>query len=189
MSSLVRPTQLFIAGLGNQTHPATRHSVGQLILNALAARVGIQMDSCRNGFVGTGRMNVGDNVATISLYKTKFPMNLSGPPLVAKMQELSMRDPERLIVIQDSLDHEPLTLSVKKGGSANGHNGVKSTIAALGGKSNFWRIRAGIGRSGGDIPNYVLGRLSNHERTYWRQEGLDEVIAAIERIAQKVGTR
>ena len=157
--------------------------------------------------MGTGRMSLGDNTGMITLYKTstllvrqpslpllrrmpsEFPMNLSGPPIVAKMQELNMRDPERLIVIQDSLDHEPLSLSVKKSGSANGHNGVKSTIAALGGKSNFWRLRAGIGRSGGDIPNYVLGRLSNHERTYWREEGIDEVIAAIERIADKMGTR
>lgn len=152
-------------------------------------------------------MSLGDNTGMITLYKTstllvsqpsqpllrrmpsEFPMNLSGPPIVAKMQELNMRDQERLIVIQDSLDHEPLSLSVKKGGSANGHNGVKSTIAALGGKSNFWRLRAGIGRSAGDIPNYVLGRLSNHERTYWREEGIDEVIAAIERIADKMGTR
>ncbi|KAI4517751.1 peptidyl-tRNA hydrolase [Schizophyllum commune Loenen D] len=188
MSSLAKPTQLFIAGLGNMTHPATRHSVGQIIMDGLAARLGIRIESCRNGFVGTGRMTLGDNVGMVTLYKTKFPMNLSGPPIVAKMQELHMRDPERLIVIQDSLDHEPLTLSVKKGGSANGHNGVKSTIAALGGKSNFWRLRAGIGRSGGDIPNYVLGRLSNHERTYWREEGIDEVIAAIERIAEKMGS-
>lgn len=146
------------------------------------------MESCRNGFVGTGRMNVGDGVVHLSLYKTKMFMNLSGPPIVAKMAELSIRDPERLIVIQDSLDHEPASLSIKKGGSANGHNGVKSTIAALGGKSNFWRLRAGIGRSDGDVARYVLGRLSNHERIYWREDGLDQVIAAIEKITQKVSS-
>ena len=96
-------------------------------------------------------------------------MNISGRPIAQMLQKTAV-DPTRLIVIHDSLDHKPCTLYPKFGGSANGHNGVRSTIAALGNNSDFHRLRLGIGRSV-DITDYVLGPLSPQEREFWSTNG------------------
>ena len=115
-------------------------------------------------------------------------MNLSGPCVSQALQ--ATRTPlSSLVVIHDSLSHTPATLSPKKGGSANGHNGVRSIIEALGGKKDFWRIRIGIGRGadGGSVADYVLGRLPSFEKQYWDWdgEGVDKVVQALEQIVQK----
>jgi len=110
-------------------------------------------------------------------------MNISGPSIAAAYRN-SVRDPKSLIVISDSVQHEPTRLAVRLGGSANGHNGLKSLISALGGEQNFWRFRAGVG-NGSDTVSYVLGRLSGHEKQFWADEGLDLVLAELERVAQK----
>jgi PTH1 family peptidyl-tRNA hydrolase len=91
-----------------------------------------------------------------------------------------------MIVIQDSLSHKAETLSVKLGGSANGHNGIKSVIAALGG-DGFYRFRIGIGRDQSDPADYVLQKLSSSERTFWSDggQGLNNVVREIHKIAKK----
>lgn len=76
-----------------------------------------------------------------------------------------------MIVIHDSLDHKILTLSPKFGGSANGHNGVKSVITSLGGNKDFHRLRIGIGRDEYDSAAYVLGKMSLPELKHWRPNG------------------
>lgn len=89
-----------------------------------------------------------------------------------------------MIVISDSLDHDIGRLAVRLGGSANGHNGVKSIISALGGEKGFHRFRIGIGRDE-PVAAYVMQRLSNHERQFWSNDGLDHVLAEIEKVARK----
>jgi PTH1 family peptidyl-tRNA hydrolase len=91
-----------------------------------------------------------------------------------------------MIVIQDSLSHKAGTLSVKLGGSANGHNGIKSVMAALGG-DGFYRFRIGIGRDQTDPADYVLQKLSTSERTFWGDggQGLNNVVHEIHKIAVK----
>lgn len=108
-------------------------------------------------------------------------MNISGPSVAAVYRKTT----SSLIVITDSLLHPVETLSVKLGGSANGHNGVKSVITALGGESNFHRFRIGIGRNGTDAAEYVMQKLSSHERQFWTNEGLDLVLSELENIARK----
>jgi peptidyl-tRNA hydrolase, PTH1 family len=69
-------------------------------------------------------------------------MNLSGGAVdaVLKYRNLTNRD---LIVVYDELDLPWTALRIKKNGSAAGHNGVKSIIAAL--KTDvFTRVRVGI---------------------------------------------
>ncbi|KZT22604.1 hypothetical protein NEOLEDRAFT_1137859 [Neolentinus lepideus HHB14362 ss-1] len=65
-------------------------------------------------------------------------MNICGPQVAAALHGGS----STLIVIHDSLEHKPLTLSPKFGGSAGGHNGVRSIISALGNDSQFHRLPA-----------------------------------------------
>jgi PTH1 family peptidyl-tRNA hydrolase len=92
-----------------------------------------------------------------------------------------------MVVISDSAQHDVTKLAVRLGGSANGHNGVKSIISALGGEQSFWRFRAGVGYDGTDMASYVLGRITNREKQFWSQEGLDLVLAELERVAKKNG--
>ena len=111
-------------------------------------------------------------------------MNVSGPS-VQKILRKASHAPHSLVVIHDSLGHKVDSVSWKLGGSANGHNGVKSVISALG-TNEFHRLRIGIGKNEGvDAAEYVLQKLSNHERTFWSPygQGLDTVLKNIERIA------
>ena len=109
-------------------------------------------------------------------------MNISGPSIVDVYRK-NFHNPKNMVVISDSVQHDVAKLAVRLGGSANGHNGVKSIISALGGEQNFWRFRAGIGYDGMGMSTYVLGRLSNHEKQFWTDEGLDLVLAGLEQVA------
>lgn len=113
-------------------------------------------------------------------------MNISGPSIV-KAYRQTVNNPTSMIILADSLSHRVESLSVKLGGSANGHNGIKSIISALGGELNFYRFRLGIGRDESDAAAYVMGQLSSHERRFWGDEGLDLVLREIEKVAQKAG--
>jgi len=115
---------------------------------------------------------------------TESLMNVSGPS-VQKILRKTSHTPQSLVVIHDSLGHKLDVVSRRLGGSANGHNGVKSVISALG-TPDFHRLRIGIGKNNGvDAAEYVLQRLSNHERIFWGAygQGLDLVLKNIEQIA------
>ncbi|KAI0630405.1 peptidyl-tRNA hydrolase [Trametes polyzona] len=158
-----------VAGLGNITHPMTRHSIGHYIIDTLASRLGVRLTPDRAGYAAKTDVQVGPDTVTLTLYKPKTLMNISGRPVVQMLRSTAI-NPEHLIVVHDSLDHKPCSLSPKFGGSANGHNGVRSVIAALGGDPAFHRLRAGIGREG-DPADYVLGPLSPQERQFWGPNG------------------
>jgi peptidyl-tRNA hydrolase, PTH1 family len=109
-------------------------------------------------------------------------MNLSGPPVLMALRK-TVRAAPYMIVLHDSIEHKPTTVSQKFGRSGNGHNGVRSLISALGTK-DFFRLRLGIGRPESDVADYVLSRLPNFERQYWAPDGpgLDLVLEQIQRI-------
>ena len=109
-------------------------------------------------------------------------MNLSGPPVLMALRK-TVRATPYLIVLHDSIEHKPTTVSQKFGGSGNGHNGVRSLISALGTK-DFFRLRLGIGRPEADVADYVLSKLPNFERQYWAPDGpgLDLVLEQIQKI-------
>lgn len=115
-------------------------------------------------------------------------MNVSGPS-VAKVLRKTVQSPQAMIVIHDSLGHKLDVLSPRLGGSANGHNGVKSIISAAG-TPDFHRFRIGIGKNDIDAAEYVLQRLSGHERQFWGPggRGLELVLKQIGRIAADRGT-
>lgn len=220
-----------IVGLGNITHPATRHrcithssqhheltcfftSVGHLIIDSLAARFGVRMDFDRAIFCWEGskeldvslsapvRGNASPLRARFTFIKPSMVshnfqknapdirsetlMNISGPAVAHSLRKhVRPSSPSQLIVIHDSLSHRPLHVSPKAGGSAEGHNGVRSIIQALGGNTAFRRIRVGIGKGNGHVSTYVLGRLSEEERGHWAVRGLDDVWKEVEAIITK----
>lgn len=111
-------------------------------------------------------------------------MNITGRPTVHAMKSLA-HQPSSMVVIHDSLSHRPGVVSPKFGGSAEGHNGIKSVIAALGDNKDFHRLRIGIGRGEGNVVDYVLGRLSSYEKGYWGADGdgVDVVLRELAKIA------
>jgi peptidyl-tRNA hydrolase, PTH1 family len=113
-------------------------------------------------------------------------MNISGRSVAVALRR-SAKLSSSMILIHDSLSHKPAKLSYKLGGSANGHNGVKSVISALGGDAGFHRLRIGIGQNDVDAAEYVLGRLSRQEREFWGEHGagIDLVWHEVERIVGK----
>jgi PTH1 family peptidyl-tRNA hydrolase len=111
-------------------------------------------------------------------------MNICGKPIASVLDKyIRPRSLKNLIVIHDSLEHRPFTLSPKKGGSAEGHNGVRNLIYTFSGDDQFRRIRVGIGKDTTDIPRYVLQRLSEPEIDYWSVEALDTVWQLAQQLA------
>ena len=91
-------------------------------------------------------------------------MNLSGAAVLGLLQFYKIEQPD-LFVIVDDVNLELGRLRARAAGSAGGHNGLKSIIAALGSDA-FARIRVGVG--GGeprrDLAGHVLGRFAPEER-------------------------
>jgi len=111
-------------------------------------------------------------------------MNITGPS-VAKALRSTVGFHRSMVVIHDSLDHKSKVLSVKFGGSANGHNGVRSVISALGANADFYRLRIGIGRERDiDASEYVLSRLSHDELVHWGDIGLDMICSELGSVAR-----
>lgn len=113
-------------------------------------------------------------------------MNISGHSVLEALKQ-SVKTPASMIVIHDSLGHKPETLSYRFGGSANGHNGVKSVIASLR-TMDFHRFRIGIGRDESVDPSeYVLSNLPPKEWHFWGKEGqgMDVVLREIGKVAKQ----
>ncbi|MXW29114.1 MAG: aminoacyl-tRNA hydrolase [Chloroflexi bacterium] len=83
-------------------------------------------------------------------------MNASGKSVRAALGGLGLAT-DRLVVIHDDMDLGFASLRVRFGGSAGGHRGIRSIIAALG-TNQFLRFKLGIGRPppGLDPAEYVL---------------------------------
>ncbi|EOR02781.1 hypothetical protein E3P92_01903 [Wallemia ichthyophaga] len=143
-----------IAGLGNATHPRTFHSVGQLVLKHLAQRRHLQWNS--NTKHGVSYTHI--NSHTDLIYSHQL-MNVCGKSLARYCEHVNAR---RVLVLHDDLQREWGKLSIKHGGSANGHNGIKSLSQYLKQSLDFDRLRIGIGRPGDkrDVARYVLSNLS-----------------------------
>lgn len=130
-----------IAGLGNPgtRYERTPHNAGFWVVDELARRTGIAVTREQSGtLTGTGQC-AGKPVI---LVKPQTYMNRSGDGIgaVLRYRDLTNRN---LVVVHDELDLPWTALRIKAQGSAAGHNGVKSIIAAL--KTDvFVRVRMGI---------------------------------------------
>ncbi|KAJ7739060.1 peptidyl-tRNA hydrolase [Mycena maculata] len=185
--------KLLVTGLGNVSYPGARNSVGHLLIDELASRTGISLSHGKRGFAGEGIVTLGQTPIDLTLYKCKFgQLKRVGRPLTAECRERGIR-PDMLVVMSDSIYDNPCQLRHCFGGSAYGHDGVKSVIRALG-TSDFYRLRLGVGR--GVHPSMVLykfllyehisGQLPPEERQFWNGDGGGLVCNAIEKIARAV---
>ncbi|CAG8436677.1 9013_t:CDS:2 [Diversispora eburnea] len=246
---MVELRKILLVGLGNFTHPQTRHSIGMLLLDYIASQLNLTWNKNKNWpaevassviyvdpppiikspkvkhektrvIKDNNKINKdiiienskekenkedrtnemmtmkNDNKQNlppppskkilkpkpepiplqITLMKPLLLMNISGKSVSKAVKELGLSNSD-IIVIHDDLQREPGKISLKSGGSANGHNGVKSIIDLLNTKS-FRRLRVGVGRPPGAIDDrsteiiskWVLARISKNELELYNNE-------------------
>jgi len=150
-----------IVGLGNpgRDFARHRHNVGFRCVNVFARRhrLAFSRSQC---CARTARGVLGGEEVVLARPQTF--MNRSGLAVAGLVKALRIT-PRDLLVIYDDLDLLLGTVRLRPGGSAGGHHGMESIIAALGSR-DFPRLRVGIGRpSGGDVVSYVLDDFSPEE--------------------------
>lgn len=148
-----------IIGLGNPgaKFENTRHNIGFMVIDSLAEKYNGSWRSKDNFDIA----QVGIDGKNIDLIKPQTYMNNSGQVVpYFKKQGISA---EQVLVVHDELEKAFGNISIKHGGSARGHNGLKSLISYLG--DNFWRLRVGIGRPENkeDVPDYVLSNFTQDQ--------------------------
>ena len=156
-----------IVGLGNPgpEYAATRHNVGQLVLDELASRAGARFTATKKVMAHTAQARIGGVPGTAAiLAKPMSYMNLSGGPTSATLRYFDCAVTD-LVVVHDELDIPFGEVRLKGGGGAGGHNGLKDIAKALG-TQDFVRVRVGIGRPPGsqDAADFVLKPFSSTER-------------------------
>ena len=107
---------------------------------------------------------VGETVQ-VYLFKPRSLMNICGPSVKKAANSLKIK-PDRIVLVHDDLDRSLGKVSWKNGGSASGHNGVRSVISSLQ-TAKIPRLRAGIGRPAADssvsVADYVLDAFTASE--------------------------
>ncbi|MCH6232268.1 aminoacyl-tRNA hydrolase [Microbacterium sp. CFH 31415] len=154
-----------IVGLGNPgpRYELTRHNVGQLVLDELAARRGESFKAHKaNARVAETWLRPGG--VKLILAKPNTFMNVSGGP-VAGLAKFYGVEPGQVVIVHDELDIPFDTIKLKTGGGHGGHNGVRDVAKALD-SGDFARVRVGIGRPPGrqDPADWVLDPFGAAER-------------------------
>lgn len=148
-----------IIGLGNpgERYAFTRHNIGFLVADAIVD-------------TGSGSWRMRDEMAVAEIemdgrkllvIKPQTFMNNSGR-VISFLTKQGIK-PDEIVVVHDEIDFPFGKVASKKGGSARGHNGVKSLIVAMG--EDFYRVRCGVDRpeNKDDVPHYVLQPFTEND--------------------------
>lgn len=167
-----------IIGLGNpgKAYYSQRHSIGFRVLDNLAEKYeGIWKTKDKAEYA-----QITINNRPILLVKPQTFMNNSGE-VIPWLQKQGVK-PENMLVVHDELELPMGKIALKKGGSAKGHNGLKSIISFCG--DQFWRLKFGIGRPKNreEVPNYVLAPFSEPESQV--RELIEKAVAEIENVLE-----
>jgi PTH1 family peptidyl-tRNA hydrolase len=171
--------RILIVGLGNPgaEHAGSRHNLGFEIAAELSRRWDLPRAKQKfGGLIAEGRTRPGGPRVAILLPQTY--MNASGDS--AGPARGSLKVPlDRLVALHDEIDLPFGEVQTRLGGGLAGHNGLKSLGRGLG-DTEFWRVRAGVGRPDSTDPEvvsaYVLGRF---------REPREEVQALVSRAADE----
>ena len=149
-----------IIGLGNpgSQYVYTRHNIGFRIVDVL-------VDNHNGVWRDRDDLQVAEIVlsnTSIFVIKPQNYMNNSGIVVpFLKKRGIACAD---ILVVHDELEMAFGKIDSKTGGSARGHNGLRSIIAACG--PDFMRLRVGIGRPERkeDVSEYVLARFDQNPK-------------------------
>ncbi len=145
-------------GLGNpgSEYKATRHNVGFRVVQRLAERLGVR--TWRSKY--SGKLAEAASVDAVLLLPQTY-MNDSGESVAACARFFKILV-EDMLVVCDDINLPFGKLRFRARGSDGGHNGLKSIILTLN-SDDFPRLRVGIGRSGEDAADHVLGTFTKDE--------------------------
>ncbi len=163
-----------IVGLGNpgREYRDTRHNVGFMIADRLAAAARAEFKHEKSWQCDLAR------TGGAMLCKPLTYMNLSGEAVRAVCDFYKI-EPAAVLAISDDMALPLGKLRLRSGGSAGGHNGLKSIASHLG-TQEFPRLRIGIGSSTpGEATGHVLGRFSDDEKAAL-DDSLARAISAID---------
>lgn len=151
-----------IIGLGNPDgiYTKTYHNIGFVFIERVAQKLQIAFTKKKyqsltgEGFYGSEK---------IVLLKPQTYMNNSGMAVCEVMRALKVK-PEDIIICLDDIDLPPGKFRFREDGSAGTHNGLRSILAQTG-KTNFKRVRIGIGKDEKmDLADYVLSNISDDKK-------------------------
>ena len=167
-----------LVGLGNPgaKYASTRHNMGFLAVDKLADLEGVKFSKLRfKAWTASARLG-GEQVLVM---KPQTYMNLSGEA-VGQAARFYKIPPEHVLVISDDVSLPAGKVRIRSGGSAGGHNGLKSIIQHLG-SDQFPRIKVGVGMPGNsdyDLADWVTGHPAGDELKPL-MEALDRAVAAV----------
>jgi PTH1 family peptidyl-tRNA hydrolase len=150
-----------VVGLGNpgERYARTRHNIGFLALDALAASQGVSFSSGRSESL-VAKLRIGGEEVLAA--KPQTFMNLSGASVQGLMAFHKIH-PKDVFVIVDDMLLELGRFRVRAEGSHGGHNGLRDIQARIGPAYN--RLRVGVGQKPPewDLADWVLSRFSQTE--------------------------
>ena len=167
------------AGLGNPgtEYAATRHNVGFMLADALAARWDATgWRTKQDALVAEARLGA----EKILLVKPLTYMNESGRA-VGPLLDWYKLDVSDLVVAHDDMDLPVGTIRIRKKGSAGGHNGMKSILYHVQ-DENFPRVRIGVGHpvhGREQVIRHVLSPFSGEDAQRIR-EAIEYLLPAVE---------
>ena len=157
------PTWLLVC-LGNpgDQYENTRHNAGFMVADEIGER--------QHAPIQKLKFRALTNIFTISgekvlVMKPVTYMNLSGEA-VRQAADFYKVPPDHVLVVLDDTALAVGKLRVRRGGSAGGHNGLKSIIQHLG-TDQFPRLRVGVGEKPHpdyDLADWVLGRFTGEDK-------------------------
>lgn len=156
-----------VVGLGNpgDKYAATRHNVGQMVIDELVSRHNVKLSSHKSRtHIAAFKLGVGVDAHPVIVAKSHSFMNETGGPIKALANFYSV-EPQKVIALHDELDIPFAAIRTKIAGGDNGHNGLKSMTSAFG-TAEYYRVRLGIGRPMGeqDPGDFVLKAFSKVEQ-------------------------
>ena len=167
-----------IIGLGNpgKQYAATRHNIGFCVLDVLNDHLGGTWQAHK--FFCQATVVIDDRV--IRLIKPQTYMNSSG--LVIPELKKKGINCDQILVVHDELQLPFGQVKYRFGGSARGHNGLKSIMQQCG--QEFGRICCGIDRPEhqDEVPNYVLQPFteSAHEVETMQRKAIDLILHSLQ---------
>jgi PTH1 family peptidyl-tRNA hydrolase len=166
-----------IIGLGNpgRAYVRNRHNIGFRVLDALAAAYGGIWQV--RGNMEYAEISMGE--CALFLVKPQTFMNDSGAVIPALVKKGIKADD--ILVVHDELEKPFGYIGIKKGGSAKGHNGLRSIMQHIG--ADFARLKFGIGRPEHkeDVGTYVLSNFSSTEE-HELEAFIAQAVAQIEKV-------
>lgn len=172
-----------LAGLGNpgKEYESTPHSIGFEVADAVVREMAATFRKVASfkGELADGRFANGK----LLVVKPMTFMNLSGDSVapVVKYHNATAAD---LVVVSDDIDLPVGRIRIRKGGSAGGHNGLKSVIERLG-TQDFIRLKIGVGRDRNDrskVIGHVLGKFDRDTRALMDSKIVPSAVKAVEQI-------